>query len=380
MSSSIEDILYRVAARLGPLRERMVFVGGAARGFLVTDPAVEGPRPTDDVDLIVEVSPHSEYGRLEGALRAHGFSNDMREGAPLCRFVHGDLTIDVMPTQPETLGFSNPWYPHALRTATPIELHAAGQSPLTVRVISAPSFLATKLVSYAARGEGDPYHHDLEDLVAIANGRESLVEEVEREPEELRRYVATALTRLFDEESLEDVVPGHLAGDSASQGRKPRVVTALRRLARHPVIARLGEERRSSHAGGPGATGEALEGPWTYQVHGAEFDVAMPQHRSKEMLVVVSARLTSHGPTAGTTGDGRGVLIEDAHGHRHPPNYSATVALRKERSIDGPCDTIWPDTPFETLWVYDVPRGRAPYRLLLPLDGIEIPLEMTSDA
>ena len=191
MSASINEVLYRVAARLGPLRERVVFVGGAVRGLLVTDPAVEGPRPTDDVDVIAEVSPRSEYGRLEEELRALGFSNDMREGAPLCRFVHGDLTIDVMPTEPETLGFSNPWYPHALRTAVSHQLTAAAQPPLTVRVLSAPCFVATKLVAYAARGEGDPYHRDLEDLVAIADGRRTLVEEVEREPDDLRRYVGS---------------------------------------------------------------------------------------------------------------------------------------------------------------------------------------------
>ena len=104
-----------------------------------------------------------------------------------------------------------------------------------------------------------------------------------------------------------------------------------------------------------------------------EFDAAVPQHRNKGTLVV-SARLTSHGPTPGTAGDGRNVLVEDAHGHRHPPNYGATVALRVLRSVDGPYDPIWPDTPFETLWVFDVPRDRAPYRLLLPFDAVEIPI------
>lgn len=36
-----------VAARLGPaLRERLVFVGGAVAGLLITDPAMPAIRPT----------------------------------------------------------------------------------------------------------------------------------------------------------------------------------------------------------------------------------------------------------------------------------------------------------------------------------------------
>lgn len=56
---SVEEILYLAAVCLGHLRQRMVFGGGAVRGLLITDPAVEGPRPTKDVDVIVEVTPRS---------------------------------------------------------------------------------------------------------------------------------------------------------------------------------------------------------------------------------------------------------------------------------------------------------------------------------
>jgi len=45
-----------MADRLGPLREKVAFVGGATAGLLVTDPAAPAPRRTKDVDLIVEIA------------------------------------------------------------------------------------------------------------------------------------------------------------------------------------------------------------------------------------------------------------------------------------------------------------------------------------
>lgn len=42
-----------IANRLGHLKERVVFLGGAATGLLVTDPGVSSIRPTKDVDVIV---------------------------------------------------------------------------------------------------------------------------------------------------------------------------------------------------------------------------------------------------------------------------------------------------------------------------------------
>jgi hypothetical protein len=46
--------LRAIASALGPLRDRVVFVGGATAGLLVTDPAAELVRATKDIDAIVE--------------------------------------------------------------------------------------------------------------------------------------------------------------------------------------------------------------------------------------------------------------------------------------------------------------------------------------
>ena len=48
----------RMAAALGALRERVVFLGGCATGLLLTDPAAPALRTTLDVDVVIAVGSH----------------------------------------------------------------------------------------------------------------------------------------------------------------------------------------------------------------------------------------------------------------------------------------------------------------------------------
>ncbi len=68
-----------VARLLGPLREEVAFLGGAAVSLFVSDPAV---RSTKDVDLIVEVASRLSYYGLADRLRERGFREALEEGAP----------------------------------------------------------------------------------------------------------------------------------------------------------------------------------------------------------------------------------------------------------------------------------------------------------
>ncbi|MBF4988735.1 hypothetical protein [Methylophilus sp. 14] len=62
-----------VAQHLGAeLLERMVFVGGAVAGLLITDPAMPTIRPTEDVDLVVQATVLREYHAAEAALKRRG--------------------------------------------------------------------------------------------------------------------------------------------------------------------------------------------------------------------------------------------------------------------------------------------------------------------
>lgn len=218
-----------VAERLGgELCRRLVFVGGAVAGLLITDPAQPAIRPTEDVDLLAQVIVRADYYALEEQLRVRGFQQDMRTGAPICRWTVSGVTVDVMPMLPEVLGFGNRWYPTACATAWSAKL-PSGRS---IQVISAPAFVATKLEAFAGRGQGDYlFSHDLGDITSVVDGRDSLLVELEQADPELRRGVAEAIGRLLAARGFLDSLPGHLPGDAASQQRLPELLLKLRRIA-----------------------------------------------------------------------------------------------------------------------------------------------------
>ncbi len=222
------EMLLRTARALGELRDEVVFVGGAVVDLFITDPAAPRPRFTEDVDVVVEVTTHSGWSGLGERLRALGFREDQREGAPLCRWLIGDLAVDVMPVLERVLGFSNRWYRMARAQSEERELPGG----VRIRVVLAPLFLATKMEAFWSRGSGDfVASHDIEDIIAVVDGRPSLADEAKLAPAQLRRFLRTTITRWLKDTRFLDAVPGHLPGDFASQARVPVVHDRLRSIA-----------------------------------------------------------------------------------------------------------------------------------------------------
>lgn len=154
-------LLESVVATLGPLCTRFVFVGGCVTGLLITEAATPPVRTTRDVDVIVEVVSLGEYHTLERQLEQAGLRHDRSQDAPVCRWLAGSALLDVMPTNRAVLGFGNRWYDEAVRTAVTHTL----PSGTSIRLITAPVFIATKLEAFADRGGGDFLaSHDLEDI------------------------------------------------------------------------------------------------------------------------------------------------------------------------------------------------------------------------
>lgn len=218
-----------VAHGLGEnLREQLVFVGGAVAGLLITDPAQPAIRPTEDVDLIVQAAVRADYQRVEKALRKQGFVNDISKDAPICRWHIGAVTVDVMPTLEDILGFSNRWYPLALATAE----RALLPSGTAIRLVTPPVFVATKFEAFADRGKNDYlFSHDLGDLISVIDGRDELIDECRCVDADLKDYLRKWMRRLLATPAFLDALPGHLPGDAASQARLPDLTDKLRLLA-----------------------------------------------------------------------------------------------------------------------------------------------------
>ncbi|MDI1360428.1 hypothetical protein [Methylotenera sp.] len=222
-------LLELVAHHLGDaLHAQMMFVGGAVVGLLITDPAMPAIRPTEDVDLVVQATVLREYHQVEVALIARGFVHDMSVDAPICRWRIGAVAVDVMPMEKTVLGFANRWYPLAMDTANGFTL----PSQKVIKLISAPVFIATKLEAFADRGKGDfLMSHDLGDIIAVVDGRESLLDECKVQAPELVEYLQAQFATLLANRAFMQALSGHLSPDGASQARLPLLERKLGDLA-----------------------------------------------------------------------------------------------------------------------------------------------------
>lgn len=221
------ELLARMAEALGELREHLVFVGGCATALLITDAAAAPVRVTRDVDAIAAVTTYPGYLRLADALRARGFSQSMAGGEPPYRWMLAGMTLDLMPTSPEVLGFSNRWYEEAIRTAHAVQLREG----LSIRLIDSASFVATKLEAFVDRGRGDFFHsHDLEDVLSVVDGRAELVDEMAKSTANLREFVCEVISRLLADDDFLNALPG-IVLDGSPPMRARVVLDRLRAIS-----------------------------------------------------------------------------------------------------------------------------------------------------
>lgn len=221
------DLLVRVATRLEPLLEELVFVGGQVGELLITDPVATRVRPTDDVDAICEVASRPAYFLFGERLKELGFEEDTSQGAPICRWRAGDDLIDVMPTDEEILHFKGNWFRVVIQTPQLYQL----TDTLNIRIASAPAFLATKWEAFEDRGEEDWYGSaDVADIVTVVAGRPELPDELREADAELRDYVIQSTNSMFAAGVVDDVIAASLPEVSEVPGLLDRVSGGFERL------------------------------------------------------------------------------------------------------------------------------------------------------
>jgi predicted nucleotidyltransferase len=221
------EMIKQVAKRLGPLRHKVVFLGGSATGFHITDKAEPEIRTTKDVDIIVEVASRADYHRLEKTLRELGFFQKMQKDDTICRWYINDVMVDVMPTDENILGFSNRWYLPAIKNSVTIEL----EPNLEIQIVTAPYFLGTKLDAFFGRGRGDYLaSHDMEDIINFINGRVEILEDIKNSEGELKDFIIKSLQGFLEDELFLEALPGHLLPDQASQGRRSIIMERIKKI------------------------------------------------------------------------------------------------------------------------------------------------------
>ena len=208
---------------LEELADDFIFVGGATVCLYADRPTTE-IRPTDDIDILIELLDYKGYAAIEEKLRSKGFTNDTVSGV-ICRYIIKGITVDVMPTTEEILGFANKWYREAATHSTKKEIDAG----YTIHIFSAPYFLATKLEAFKNRGKGDGrISTDFEDIVYLLNNRKTLWQELKEAPVGLRSYLQEELYSLLDEPYLDEWISVHL--DYDEQKRISYIMSSLQQF------------------------------------------------------------------------------------------------------------------------------------------------------
>jgi len=188
---------------LGELKEKVVFVGGATISLYV-DSKTEEIRPTDDIDIVVEIYTHQEYAALDEQLRKLGFVNDQTTRV-ICRYSIQGLIVDVMPTQIDALGFSNKWYQPAFENS--IQYNLGDEK---IRIFSPPFFIASKLEAFLQRGKNDGRTStDFEDIIFLFENRSTIWKELNDAETTLSTYLKETFRKLMQNENFEEWVDCH---------------------------------------------------------------------------------------------------------------------------------------------------------------------------
>lgn len=209
-----------VAQCLKGLNNPYVFVGGATVSLYSTQKALaENIRPTDDVDVVIEVATYAGHAQMEEKLRELGFVND-RESGVICRYIIQGIIVDIMPTSPEILGFSNIWYPEGFRSAIPYQL----DDKTEILIFSLPYFLASKWEAHKSRGGDLRTSRDFEDIVYVFENCKDFDEQLLHGPESVRKYLIEEFAPLVDLPDFEEGLYCHM--ESVRYGASAGVLIA----------------------------------------------------------------------------------------------------------------------------------------------------------
>ncbi len=212
---------------LGALKDKVVFVGGSTVALYADyENGIQEDlvRPTDDVDILIELWAYYDYTEVEEKLRSVGFQN-VKESGVICRYRIQGIIVDLLATGKDVLGFGNKWYPDGFKQA----IEMAIDDEHNIMILSAPYFIATKLEAFKSPGrEGNNdgrISRDFEDIIFIFEHRSSIWKELDQSNGELKTYLKEEFRRITTHPQFEEWVDGH-----AGFGYPPATYMIIERL------------------------------------------------------------------------------------------------------------------------------------------------------
>ena len=217
------EMLQIIAKAFGDLNEKMVFVGGATTTLYIDDEGSPESLATVDIDCTLELSSALSFEDLEKELALRGFKHPMvpDEPAPMCRYIYKGIEVDVMPSDPKYIGFSNVWYPEGIKNRIKVTLPNGEK----IHVFALPFFLATKIEAMKSRGGKDlRFSHDLEDIILILSGCSTVLSQLESAPKHLHAFLKKEFSGMLKNPYFKEAVGTALFSNGEDVVRRDRVI------------------------------------------------------------------------------------------------------------------------------------------------------------
>lgn len=197
-------VVAEVAEALQDFKKDMVFVGGAVVSLYTDDPAADEIRPTQDIDMTLNIVNLSHWQELQEKLGKLGFHPDPF-GHAICSYKYKDVPVDIMATEDSPLGPANKWYKIGFEN-----LWTAKAKDQEIKILSAPCYLATKFEAFNNRGKDYRTSHDMEDIFYVLDNRTSIVDEINNDHKEIRTFIKKQLNKLVQKGILQEVLMAHI--------------------------------------------------------------------------------------------------------------------------------------------------------------------------
>lgn len=206
MNKNIQMIEIAVQG-LKHLADQVVFTGGATVSLYIDDTGAPEPRPTYDVDCVIEVTGLSNFYEFEKSLNELGFTPPEEKDAPICRWVFNKIKVDFIPTDGNILGFSNEWHKKGVLEAIDYKT----SENLSIKIFPTPIFIASKIEAFKHRGQQDyRTSHDIEDVITVLNGCSKILDEITISDSSTRNYLKSEFGKLLSQPYPSEIIYSHL--------------------------------------------------------------------------------------------------------------------------------------------------------------------------
>ena len=197
-------VVAEIAEVLKDIKQDMVFVGGAVISLYTDDPAADEIRPTQDVDMTINILNLGHWEEVQKKLSELGFQPDPF-GHAICSYKYNDIPVDIMATEDGPLGPSNRWYKVGFKNLWNVKV-----KDQEIKILSAPCYLATKFEAFKNRGNDYRTSHDIEDIIYVIDNRIDIVSEITEGEPSILLFIREQLQIIINKGILKEVIVSHI--------------------------------------------------------------------------------------------------------------------------------------------------------------------------